>query len=224
MKKILAIVLALCLTLSLCVVASAADTSPSVPPPSGDGATGMAGATGGYAAATAKSVVGVSVNGVTVNGATVAYVENGPVFDELAGQGVTGMLYVDLPAGITGPVTLDILAPGTTENAVVLLRDAWEVVENAGLVVLGDRVEFTIDAAVLKEYHYVAVANNYTTVDVIPPAEQADTEEDSAEGDADMTVDDTNDVEADPNPITGVALAVVPMMAAAAAIVISKKR
>ena len=62
-----------------------------------------------------------------------------------------------------------------------------------------------------------------TTDDVVPPTEQADSEEDPAEGDTDMTVDDTNEPAEDPNPHTGLALALVPMMIAAAAAVVSKK-
>lgn len=64
------------------------------------------------------------------------------------------------------------------------------------------------------------------TETVDPPTEQGDTEEDPAEGD-DMNVDDGADeapaAEPEQNPVTGVALALVPMMIAAAAAVVSKK-
>ena len=233
MKKILAIVLALCLVLSLGVVASAKDSSPAVPPENPAG--GMPGlpnyhfsSSTGASSVAAKETAYLTINGSLVNGATFSQVTSGPVFGEVAAYDATGVAYIDLPAGVTGPVEIEMYAPNTDpETAVVLVRDEWEVLDGANLEVYGNRVVFTADAETIKAWHYFAIVNNYTAVNVDVPAEQGDTEEDPAEGD-DMTVDDGADAapaeEPEKSPVTGIALAVVPMMVAAAAIVVSKKR
>ena len=61
------------------------------------------------------------------------------------------------------------------------------------------------------------------SVDVEIPTEQADTEEDPTEGGDDLTVNDVTDTTAENNPPTGLAFAVLPMLAAAAAAFGSRK-
>ena len=209
MKKILAIVLAVCLTLSLSV-AVFANGSIVLPPSSGVGSSDPTISANTYSAVDASGAL-LSVKAVKETA--------GAVYDEIAAYGVVALFNLDIYSNVTGSVTFDLYAPGATKDSVVIVRDAWE----AGLAtftVNGDRVKITIDADLVKTYHYVAIVNNFDGIDVNVPQQSTDNVDDEP-GD-DITVTDTTPK--DENPKTGVALAVVPMMVAAAAVVASKRR
>ncbi len=224
MKKILAIALALCLSLSLAVAAFAADGSVTLPKiPHGS----PAGASSGSTASGSKyTYSATAANGAPVN-ATVSVATSGAMYDEATAYGTVVAVYaISVPTNVTGPVTLNVYAPGAEAGDTVLVRDDWEVLEGADLKVSGDRALFTADAAAINQWHYFAIVKNYTEVNVNVPTEAPETEEDEPEGGDDMNVADepAEEPKADENPKTGIVLAVVPMMAAAAAIVVSKKR
>ncbi len=95
-----------------------------------------------------------------------------------------------------------------------------------GIAYLTYNQDADLEPAYAKRLYLLIPEAPAATETVDPPTEQGDTEEDPAEGD-DMNVDDGADetpaAEPEQNPVTGVALALVPMMIAAAAAVVSKK-
>lgn len=230
MKKILAFVLALCLTLSLTVVAFAAPNSPS-------GGAGFASSTAGankysYSASTASGLpLSASVDTVT----------SGEIVDDLKSAGVVGAYYLSVNSAVadTEMVNVDVYAPGASADGVVVARDgsSWKVLPNVTFTVNGDRVTITAPAGVINDLHYFAIVSKWDVTDVDNP--QQGTENNEENEDVDDTkapeVDATEDTEPedttpapapaeDKNPTTGVALAVIPMIVSAAAAVISKRR
>ena len=217
MKKILAFVLALCLVLSLSVVAFAdgsVSISPAVDP------NGGVNAGAGVLSKTSYSAVDATGAPVKVD---VAYVDAAVFADELDASTVVQIYSLSVLAG-SGPITFNVYAPGAKASDTVIVRDAWEVVNGANLKVNGDRATFTIDADVVNTYHYVAIVTDFDDVEVVNPQEPGDTDEDNT----DLNVGDdepaTQAPAVDNNPKTGIALAVVPMVVAAAAVVVSKRR
>lgn len=226
MKKILALVLALCLTLALTCTAFAdksptLDPSPSIDPsPFVPNVNPNGGVSSG---ATSKFTYSATdANGAPVMITMVAVTE-GAIYDEVAAFGVKGVFNLSVLSAVTGPITINVYCPGASSNSKVIVRDAWELLEGANLKASGDRVTFTADAETINEWHYFAIVDNFEAVAVDTPTEAGDNTED-VEGD-NVNVDDNTPAPApEKNPTTGVALAVVPMIVAAAAIVASKKR
>lgn len=221
MKKILAIVLAVCLTLALTCTAFADksptlnDYSPVLDP--------WGGVSSGNEAISKLTYSATDANGSPVMVA-IAFVTAGAEYDEIAAYGVKGMYCINVLSAVSGPITIDVYCKGASSSSKVIVRDAWELLEGANLKVSGDRVTFTADAEMINKYNYFAVVDNFEAVDVDTPTEPGDNGED-VEGGDDVNVNDTDNTPApEKNPGTGVALAVVPMMVAAAAIVASKKR
>lgn len=218
MKKILALVLALCLTLALTCTAFA-DKSPTVDPsPFVPNVNPNAGVSSGTTSKLTYSAT--DANGAPVMITSVAITE-GEVYDEVKAFGVKGVFNLSVLSAVTGPITINVYCKGASNNSKVIVRDAWELLEGANLKVSGDRVTFTADAETINKWHYFAVVDNFEAVPVDTPTEAGDNTED-VEGDSVNVGDNTPAPEK--NPTTGVALAVVPMIVAAAAIVASKKR
>ena len=236
MKKILAFVLALCLTLSLTVVAFAAPNSPTGGAPVGS--TGSASYTG------SAGVSKYTFNATTASGlplsASVDTLSSGAVYDEIKTAGVIGLYYISINSAVadTEMVNIDVYAPGASASSVVIVRDGWEVLPNVSVVVNGDRATISAPAGVLNQWHYIAIVDKWDVTDVKNPQQGTENEEESEnvdDGDA-PEVDAEEDTETTPepeaqapaaeekNPGTGVALAVIPMIVSAAAAVISKRR
>ena len=220
MKKILAIVLALSLALSLSVVAFAngsPSVSPELPPPSIN--------PGGGVNTGSSTVSKYSWSATDSNGAPVlvdvAYVDASAFADELDPSTVVQIYSLKVVTG-NGPITFNVYAPGASNSDTVIVRDAWEVVPGANLKVSGDRATFTVDADVVNTYSYVAIVTSFDDVEIVNPSEPGDTDTDDT--DIDVGDTDTQAPAKDNNPKTGVALAVVPMIVAAAAVVVSKRR
>ena len=102
-------------------------------------------------------------------------------------------------------------------------------------------LQFTVPAETVRQWKYFAIVKSFNTVDVEVPGQGTDQDgENEGEGDemsagdtdtdtpeeGDTTTPEPEETTPAPeqNPPTGVVLAVVPMVVAAAAIVISKKR
>ena len=218
MKKILSSVLAICLALALSVTAFAAEGSVQLSPvvEANPSVSDNSGTLGKYVY-TATDADGVPVE---------ARIDTTTSFDsELADQGASGVagVYAISVSKTSGPITIDVYVADPGKAKMVLVRDDWEVLDGASLKVNGHRATFTADAAIINQYTYFALVESFDTVTV----DQA-TEGGEGQGD-DVNVGDTETTEPAPettekNPTTGVALAVVPMMVAAAAVVVSKKR
>lgn len=227
MKKILALVLALCLTMALTCTAFA-DKSPTLDPsPVVDPSPDLhpnASANGSAPASVAKFTYSATdANGVRV-AMVLNRVESGAEYDEVKAYGVKGVFNINILSNTTGPVTIDVYCPGASNSSKVIVRDDWELLEGASLKVNGDRISFTADAEVINKWHYFAVVDNFDAVKVDTPMEGGDNGED-VEGDTTNVNDnENNETKPEKNPTTGVVLAVVPMMVAAAAIIASKKR
>ena len=256
MKKILAFVLALCLTLSLSVAAFAAGPdSPSVGPdspivnpdpappkpddptpppvnPNGQATGNTSGSVGSSASKfvyTAKTASGVPLT------ASIDSITTGDVYNEVKGYGVIAVYYVAITSAVSADemVNIEVYAPGVTKDCVVLVRDEWEVLEDVTLTVNGNKAVISAPAGVLNTWHYVAIVSNYEVQDVETPSEPGSnddetedvTEAPTVEAPAEETPTETPAATpAETNPTTGIALAVVPMLVAAAAVVASKKR
>lgn len=231
MKKILALVLALCLTLALTCTAFAdksptLDPSPSIP---GDKSPTInnnptvepwGGVSSGVVDKFTYSAT--DANGAPVMISVVAATA-GDIYDEVSAFGAKGVFNISVLSASTGPITINVYCKGASNNSKVIVRDAWELLEGANLKVSGDRVTFTADAETINKWHYFAVVDNFEAVPVDTPTEAGDNTED-VEGDSVNVGDNTPAPAPEKNPTTGVALAVVPMIVAAAAIVASKKR
>ena len=235
MKKILAIVLALCLALSLSVAAFAVDSagidSPVIPNPGiGSAPSGVTSSTAGKYTYSVTTASGLSLT------ASIDAISTGDIYNELAGAGVVAMYYISITSTISPDeiVSIDVFAPGVTNDCAVVVRDAWEVLPEVTMAANGNRATITGPAGIFNTWHYVAIVSN-TDSDVIvnTPQEPTDTDEEEENVDAETpAVDVEPDAEPeaqapaadDSNPTTGIALAVVPMIVAAAAVVVSKKR
>lgn len=218
MKKILAFVLALCLTLALTCTAFAKG-SPTVKPFNPSPSLNAGG--GASSNSTSKFTYSATdASGAPVMITSVAITE-GAIYDEVSAFGAKGVFNISVLSATTGPITINVYCKGASNNSKVIVRDAWELLEGANLKVSGDRVTFTADAETINKWHYFAVVDNFEAVPVDTPTEAGDNTED-VEGDSVNVGDNTPAPEK--NPTTGVALAVVPMIVAAAAIVASKKR
>lgn len=231
MKKILAIVLALCLTLSLSVAAFAVDSAEIDSPVLTNPGTGSASSTGATTGKYTYSVTNASGLPLT---AVIEAVSTGDIYNELTGAGVVVMYYVNITAAVSPDevVSIDVYAPGVTNDCAVVVRDAWEVLPEVTMTANGNRATITGPAGVFNTWHYVAiVSNSDSDVIVKTPQEPTDTDEEEENVDTETPA---VDVEPEPeynapaaddsNPTTGIALAVVPMIVAAAAVVVSKKR
>ena len=226
MKKILSIALALCLALSLSVsvFAAAKDQSPNL----GDNYSPSVALKPGSAATGSLSKLTYTVKDASGKPVTaqVNTVKGGAEYKEIESYGVLGMWDISVISTNSGVVTFDLYCEGVTKDSVAIVRDAWE----AGLATIdkidGNRVSISVDAALINQYHYVAVVKSFDAVTVAPPTQGTQNDEDNADDDADNfdAADEPATTPADTNPTTGVALAVVPMMVAAAAVVASKRR
>lgn len=237
MKKILALVLALCLTLSLSVAAFA--SSPSVSPEPSPEIPGPSTPSGG----TSKFDYGATgPNGEPLQ-VTVEYMDSGSLFEEVKEYNPVAVYALSIRSDVDGNVTFDVYAPGASSGDIVLVRDEWEVLEGANLTVSGARASFTVPAETVRQWKYFAIVKSFNTVEVEDPKQGTDQDgESEGEGDTMVAGDDETPAEGEgdttttpepeqtpapsesENPPTGVVLAVVPMIVAAAAIVVSKKR
>lgn len=238
MKKILALVLALCLTLSLSVAAFAADGSGSVDP-SGEVTPGSTIPSDPGASKTTYSATDSQGRPVNSN---IEVQTSGPLFEELKDNAPVAVYAITLTSSVDGNVTFDVYAPGASSGDTVLVRDEWEVLEGANLTVSGARASFTVPAETVRQWKYFAIVKSFNTVEVEDPKQGTDQDgESEGEGDTMVAGDDETPAEGEgdttttpepeqsaptqsDNPPTGVVLAVVPMIVAAAAIVVSKKR
>ena len=220
MKKILSSALAICLALVLSVTAFAAEGSVQLSPtvPTDPSVNENSASLGKYVYSA------VDADGVPVE----ARIDTTTSFDsELADQGASGVagVYSITVSKTSGPVTIDVYVANPEKAKVVLVRDDWEVLEGAELKVSGNRATFTADAAVINQYHYFALVESFDTVTVDEATEGSEGDGDDVNvGDTETTDTTPETTETEKNPTTGVALAVVPMMVAAAAVVVSKKR
>lgn len=223
MKKLLAILLALCLTLTLSVSVFA-DASVQIAP----GAEKQSLNKYTFSATNAAGhPVEIVVRTIEENDKRHTPEED-EILEEIEDYGPVELYRVDiLTSNVTGPVTLNVYAPGASDDDTVIIRDEWEVLEGANLKVDGDRAFFTADADDIKTWHYFAIVKNFDEVNVNAPQEDTGNNAEE-EGDDTLNVDDNDDntaaAPAEKNPETGIVLAVLPMVVAAAAIVISKKR
>ena len=227
MKKILAILLAVCLTLSLSVVAFAADKSPDTSVGSVVDPSDMEAQKTTYFATDAE--------GRPIN-SHIDFITAGPEYNEVVGYQVVGVYAITLYSSRDDDtlITFDVFAPDASENDIVLVRDEWDVLEGANLKVNGNRATFTVPAGTVKQWKYFAIVKDFNTVEVEDPKQDTgNVTDDPADGDEMNAGDQTEDPKEEDNtpapsesdnPPTGVVLAVVPMIVAAAAIVISKKR
>ena len=245
MKKILAILLAVCLTLSLGVVAFASDNSGAVDP-SGAVTPGTPDINNPEIGKLVSSAT--AADGSRVDATIDPLPSNDPISQEEEVKDSSIQIY-ETSVGTNVPDSTEITYNAycndadeyTADQLAVAVRDDWELLEGANLQVSGNRVTFTVKAGVIRQWKYFAIVvrDKFNTVDVENPAEGTDNEGDT-EGDDTMNAGDTDETPAEgedttpvepettapaeQNPPTGVVLAVVPMIVAAAAIVISKKR
>ena len=236
MKKILALVLALCLTLSLSVAAFA--SSPSVSPEPSPEIPGPSTPSGG----TSKYDYGATGPNGEVLQVNVDFMDAGSVYEEVKGYTPRGVYALSIRSAVDGNVTFDVYAPGASASDVVIVRvgNKWQVLDGANLRVSGARAYFTVPAEMVRQYMYFAIVKDFNTVVVENPSQGTDQDGESegdemSAGDTDTDTPEEGDTTTTPepeettpapeqNPPTGVVLAVVPMIVAAAAIVISKKR
>lgn len=238
MKKILALVLALCLTLSLSVAAFA--SSPSVSPEPSPEIPGPSTPSGG----TSKFDYGATGPNGEVLQVNVDFMDAGSVYEEVKGYTPRGVYALSIRSAVDGNVTFDVYAPGASASDVVIVRvgNKWQVLDGANLRVSGARAYFTVPAEMVRQYMYFAIVKDFNTVDVEVPGQGTDQDgenegegDEMSAGDTDTDTPEEGDTTTTPepeettpapeqNPPTGVVLAVVPMVVAAAAIVISKKR
>ena len=237
MKKIFAIALALCLALSLSMTAFAANSPtpdrPSVPAPNTSAGT-SAGDKFSYSATDSQ---GRNIR-VTVDILDSRDKDYNDLVAELTSSfgnaKIVNLYRVTINTAIDDneTVTLNVYAPGVTNDSVVLVYDEWEVFDNVTIGANGNRAIITAPASVYKTWKYYAVVNGVDVVVVDTPQEdiQQDEEEEDVNETPDVDAEDDEpetvepEVPADNNPGTGIALAVVPMIVAVAAIVVSKKR
>lgn len=218
MKKILSIALAVCLALSLSISVFA--SSVTLPPPSNNDYSDsplVSKYTYGATDATGKRVQ------VTVD----VLNNNSDIGKEISDCDPVGVYALSVGAGVSDDtvVTFDVYAPGASNGDTVLVRDAWDILEGANLVVNGDRARFSATAGTVRKWTYFAIVKNTDSVNVNVPQEAPGTTDDPEQNPGDINVGDGDEEEKkDENPKTGVVLALVPMMVAAAAIVVSKKR
>ena len=213
MKKILSIALALCLALALTVSVFAdgsvtLDRSPVV---SGGGVN-----TSGNTAAS-KGTVNASINGVPAQ----------VVFGDAVASGITAKkaFTLNLISAVAGALTVDFYCEGV-ENGDVLVQyvnGAWVPVEGATVKADGNRAIITLNSSVLKDGNIFAIVKADVVEVPVPSDTTTQNTDTDDEGDT-TTVDDTEEPAKEENPKTGLALAVVPMVVAAAAIAISKRR
>ena len=254
MKKILAFVLALCLTLSLSVVAFAGPDSPSIGGP--DSPTpGNPSNPGSNVGITGGSSDKNTYSATTADGRKVTFVPNIASSTEepvqaLAELGVNTsnavVMRLELPDGVTDPlayISCEFYVGDIPDDAIIIIYDAWEVRPDVTFKRNGARVTVTAPAGVLQQYPYVAFvsAAEWNVVDVENPSQDTVTDDEPEKvGDdvpnVDVEPEDTTPAPApdtttpapapaeDNNPKTGVALAVIPMIVSAAAAVISKRR
>ena len=234
MKKILAIVLALCLALSLSMTAFAVDSaeidSPVITNPGTGSASGSSSNTASKYSYSVKTESGLALTAI------IDAVSSGAIYDELKSAGIVAMYYVDIKSPVSADeiVSLDVYAAGVTNDCAVVVYDEWELGSEFGVsfTANGNRATITGPAGVFNTWHYVAIVSNADS-DVIVKTPQESTDTDEEEENVDVETPDV-DVEPEPednapaaddsNPTTGIALAVVPMIVAAAAVVVSKKR
>ena len=240
MKKILAILLALCLVLSLSLTAFAADKSPELSPelppaPVNPGAAGGSAAGGANSSTTGKYVYKVTTASGAPLTADIQAVNSGDIYDEIKGAGVVVMYYITITSSVNPDeiVNIDVYAPGVTSDCDVLIYDEWELGSNLGVsfAANGNRATITGPAGAFNTWHYVAIVSDAAKVVEVP---QEGTNQDEEGEDVnetpvvDVEPEDNTPAPApsanDANPGTGIALAVVPMIVAAAAVVVSKKR
>ena len=245
MKKILAILLALCLVLSLSVTAFAngsvqgsvegdkpGENKPQPVNPN-PGAAGGSSANGANNSTTGKFVYTVTTASGTPLTADIQAVASGDIYDEIKAAGVVAMYYISITSAVSPDevVEINVYAPGVNSDCAVVVRDAWEVLPDVTMTANGNRATITGPAGVFNTWHYVAIVSNADS-DVIVNVPQEGTEQGEEGEEVDETpvvnVDETPEDNApaanDANPGTGIALAVVPMIVAAAAVVVSKKR
>ncbi len=230
MKKILAILLAVCLTLSLSVVAFASEVSPS-PEPETPSTPDISNPEIGKLVSSATAA-----NGSRVDASVTVLPSADPIAAELKDNTPVAVYAIDIRSAVDDGVnvTFDVYAPGASENDIVLVRDEWDVLEGANLKVNGNRATFTVPAGTVKQWKYFAIVKDFNTVEVEDPKQDTgNVTDDPADGDEMNAGDQTEDPKEEDNtpapsesenPPTGVVLAVIPMIVAAAAIVISKKR
>ena len=216
MKKILAIALALCLTLSLSVSVFA-NGSVALPDINHPGPVGPS---------DSDPNGKLTYNATDANGNPVTIiltpVTSGEKYEAAVPYGIVVMYTVTLVSNtVTGDITIDMYAPGAATSYTVIVCDDW--MEHGSVVsVNGNRAKVRVDADTVREYPYVAIVKDFDAVDVDTPQQGIGGEEDPDDGDGDNM--NVADPEPEKNPHTGIALAVVPMMVAAAAAVVSKRR
>ena len=149
-----------------------------------------------------------AITSVDTDAGTVTF-DISDVLDELGGQtkGVIDNIYYGMTKGVKYD---DQAVKGLYVESVTLAYDEDADVEAD----IEDDVEADDDVEIEED-------DDVEIEDDADDAEEDDAEEDDAETDGDVIVETEDD---DANPGTGVALAVVPAMVAAAAVVLSKKR
>lgn len=244
MKKILSIVLALCLALSLSV-AVFANGSPS-PGVNGEGfvpggSTGFGSAGAGFG----FNLFSASSNGLPLLARSTREVPtNDPSFTVGVPEGATAVGGVEItfdPSTLAGlsdgaTVTVDVGLPsGVTEGLTMCGDDAWEVIPGSSYTIDNGRLTIQMPAWFFKKgYTRIGFFDNWPTETVDIPAEPTDNDSDNEqvsepapEVDAPVDTEQTTPADTAPveqNPGTGIALAVVPMLVAAVAAVVSKRR
>ncbi len=227
MKKILAIALALCLTLSLAVTAFA-NNSPSLSPEIPEEVNPGNGVSTGSEVVNDSSYGATNADGSFVR-VSVSKANAGPEAADLAdiigsSEAIAGVWKITSIVGDNGEGTLNLPATGidSSKTYEVWQDDGWELVEGATVKFDGNRVLITMNLSSLKADPFIALVE----ADKVAVSTPSDTTEQQGDDEGDDTVDlgDTEEPAKEENPKTGLALAVVPMAVAAAAIVVSKRR
>ena len=222
MKKVISILLAVCLLAAMtCTAFAADDHSGAMPKPSIDVQNKYDTNASAAGSANLKFTLERLPN-------DDAHVLSG------SGYGVVGgfsaSVFSPVPGGTL--VTFDTYLPEASDGdqLVAFVDGEWVLVDGANVTKNGDRVSFTVSVDLINKAHFFLIVNSFETVNVTVP--QEGTEDLPDDDDANVDVNDGENVtEADTetdapeqNPITGIAFAVVPMIFAAAAVIISKKR